>query len=227
MEDFIRIIEKLRSETGCPWDKEQTHMSLRPCMLEEAVEVIAAIRIMEETGDVENLVEELGDVLLQVIMHAQIGKEEELFTLEDVIQNISEKMIRRHPHVFDTIKVGDSKQVLENWEEIKKKEKENKSYITSPLREIPPELPALIRAPKVIRKINNVYEKQENDKEIIDAAINALESLRLVINTEDKRQLNEKIGQILLATSQICQHYKLSQEQILNDCIEDLIRQYE
>ena len=114
MDEFISIVEKLRSESGCPWDREQTHMSLRPCMMEEAVEVIAAIRILEESGDVENLVEELGDVLLQVVMHAQIGKEEGLFTLNDIIRNISEKMIRRHPHVFGDTKVdsSDRKSVL-------------------------------------------------------------------------------------------------------------------
>ena len=124
MDEFISIVEKLRSESGCPWDREQTHMSLRPCMMEEAVEVIAAIRILEESGDVENLVEELGDVLLQVVMHAQIGKEEGLFTLNDIIRNISEKMIKRHPHVSGDTKLDSSKHVLDNRDEIKKKEKE-------------------------------------------------------------------------------------------------------
>ena len=202
-------------------------MSLRPCMMEEAVEVIAAIRILEESGDVENLVEELGDVLLQVVMHAQIGKEEGLFTLNDIIRNISEKMIRRHPHVFGDTKVDSSKQVLENWDEIKKKEKENKSYISTPLREVPLELPALARAPKIIKKINHLYQPHTDYEKSINCAIEALESLKTEEKERDLDLLVEKIGQILLVTSQICQLHKLPQEQILNDCIEDMIRQYE
>ena len=149
-EDFLEIIKTLRSENGCPWDKEQTHESLRPCMMEEAAEVIAAIRILRETGNAENLREELGDVLLQVVMHSCIAEEEGIFTMAEVVNEIAEKMVRRHPHVFGDTEVDGSAQVLQNWEEIKKKEKEGKDWIPSPLREIPRELPALMRAPKVM-----------------------------------------------------------------------------
>ena len=132
-EDFLDIIETLRSENGCPWDRQQTHMSLRPCMAEEAAEVNAAIRILNETGSFENLREELGDVLLQVVMHAQIAKEEGLFAMEDVVSEVAEKMVRRHPHVFGNLSAKDSEEVLENWEEIKKKEKEGKNQAAFPL----------------------------------------------------------------------------------------------
>ena len=98
-EDFLDIIAMLRSENGCPWDKVQTHDSLRPCMMEEAAEVLAAIRIYDTTGNAGNLQEELGDVLLQVVMHAQIAKEEGIFTMEDVVNDVAQKMVRRHPHV--------------------------------------------------------------------------------------------------------------------------------
>ena len=98
-EDFLEIIKTLRSENGCPWDREQTHRSLRPCMTEEAAEVLAAIRIYETTGNWENLREELGDVLLQVVMHACIAQEEGLFTMEDVVNEVAAKMVRRHPRV--------------------------------------------------------------------------------------------------------------------------------
>ena len=94
--------------------------------MEEAAEVIAAIRIYNQTGNAENLREELGDVLLQVVMHARIAEEEGLFTMEDVVNEVAEKMVRRHPHVFGTVQADDSQQVLKNWEEIKKKEKEGK-----------------------------------------------------------------------------------------------------
>lgn len=106
MTEFERlqeIIARLRGENGCPWDREQTHASLKPACVEEAAEVVCGINILEKTGDAENLKEELGDLLLQVVMHAQIAEEENLFTIEDVIHGISEKMIRRHPHVFGTM----------------------------------------------------------------------------------------------------------------------------
>ena len=125
-EDFLEIIKTLRSENGCPWDREQTHESLRPCMMEEAAEVIAAIRIYNQTGNAENLREELGDVLLQVVMHARIAEEEGLFTMEDVVNEVAEKMVRRHPHVFGNEEYGSPEQNQARWEEIKRQEKEAK-----------------------------------------------------------------------------------------------------
>ena len=162
-QDFLEIIKALRSENGCPWDKEQTHMSLRPCLSEETAEVLAAIRIYEQTGSYENLREELGDVLLQVVMHSQIASEEGIFTMEDVVNEVSEKMIRRHPHVFGNISAENSEQALSTWEEMKKKEK---SKVISPLREIPSELPALTRAVKVLKKADKVYETGKDLKRL-------------------------------------------------------------
>lgn len=125
-DDFKEIIDRLRGEDGCPWDREQTYESLKPCMLNETVEALGAIDILKETGDSANLCEELGDMLLQVMLLSRIAQEEGRFTIEDVIQGISEKMIRRHPHVFGTDHVGDSEQVLVKWEEIKKQEKKGR-----------------------------------------------------------------------------------------------------
>ncbi|HOO27835.1 MAG TPA: MazG family protein, partial [Lachnospiraceae bacterium] len=159
--EFCEIIERLRAKDGCPWDREQTHASLRPCMTEEAAELVSSIRIYEETNDPENMIEELGDVLLQVVMHAEIAKEEQVFDINDVITTVSEKMIRRHPHVFGDVKADTTEKVLNNWEDIKKKEKEGKDWIENPLREIPLELPALRRAEKVQKKIDRQYEHQK------------------------------------------------------------------
>ena len=125
--DFREIIRRLRAPDGCPWDREQTHESRIPCMREEAQEAVEGIRLLEETKDADNLCEELGDVLLQVMMHSQIAEEEGLFTIDDVIQGISEKMIRRHPHVFGRGTANSSAEVLQTWEEIKKREKEEKA----------------------------------------------------------------------------------------------------
>lgn len=122
-DNLTSIIAKLRSKDGCPWDKEQTHESLIPCLLEETEEVIEGINILKKTGDGENLCEELGDVLLQVMLHSQIAKEKGLFTIEDVIQGISKKMIRRHPHVFGDKEAKNANDVIKSWEEIKAQEK--------------------------------------------------------------------------------------------------------
>lgn len=225
--DFIEIIRTLRSENGCPWDKEQTHHSLRPCMMEEAAEVLSAIRILEQTGNAENLREELGDVLLQVVMHAQIAKEEGLFTMEDVVNEVAEKMVRRHPHVFGEAEVESSGQVLENWEEIKKKEKEGKTWIESPLREIPMELPALTRAPKILKKVDKYYGQASSFEEDIENLKKAVERLEALKHTDYSPEAEKAVGDILLAVSDISRVYKLSQEQILTDRIADIIDRYE
>ena len=125
-DELKNVVAKLRGEGGCPWDREQTHASLKTTCIEEAAEVVCGINILEKTGNAENLKEELGDLMLQVVMQAQIADEEGLFSIEDVILGITDKMIRRHPHVFGDVRVSGSSEVLENWEIIKKKEKEGK-----------------------------------------------------------------------------------------------------
>ncbi len=129
-DELKEVIRKLRAEDGCPWDREQTHMSLKSACIEEAAEVIGGINAFDKTGNPENLKEELGDILLQVVMHAQIAEEEGVFTLEDVVCGIRDKMIRRHPHVFNGTKVNGTEEVLLNWEEIKAKEKEGKEDVS-------------------------------------------------------------------------------------------------
>lgn len=139
MSEFKRlreIVARLRAEDGCPWDRAQTHESLKPECIEEAAEVICGINILSETGDAENLKEELGDLLLQVVMHARIAEEEGLFTIDDVCREISEKMIRRHPHVFRSVEenaesgriINDPDKETLRWDEIKKLEKEGKEW---------------------------------------------------------------------------------------------------
>ncbi len=125
-EKLVEVVSRLRGEGGCPWDKEQTHMSLKTTCIEEAAEVVCGINILDKTGNASNLMEELGDLLLQVVMHAQIAREEGLFDIDDVIRSITEKMIRRHPHVFGEVTVSGTGEVLKNWEDIKKLEKQGK-----------------------------------------------------------------------------------------------------
>ncbi|MBD5454775.1 MAG: MazG family protein [Lachnospiraceae bacterium] len=128
-EELENIIARLRAPDGCPWDREQTHSSLKAACIEEAAEVVCGINILEDTGNSDNLKEELGDLLLLIVMHAQIAEEEGLFTMDDVICGISEKMIRRHPHVFGEETASDSGEVLDKWNAIKKQEKTGKEWM--------------------------------------------------------------------------------------------------
>ena len=225
-EDFLEIIRMLRSENGCPWDREQTHLSLRPCMTEEAAEVVAAIRIYEKTGRFEDLREELGDVLLQVVMHACIAQEEGLFTMEDVVNEVAEKMVRRHPHVFGEVKADTSDQVLRNWDEIKKVEKSGKEQTQTPLREIPLELPALTRASKVLKKADKLYENQGTFEESVESLKKAAEEME-ALGSDASDALSGCLGELLMAASNVARICKLPQEQILADKIDDLIEKYE
>lgn len=223
-EDFIRIIEMLRSENGCPWDRVQTHESLKPCVMEEAAELVSSIRIYEQCGNAENMCEELGDLLLQVVMHSQIAKEEGLFTMDDVIQGVSEKMVRRHPHVFGTGEADTPDVVVETWDEIKKKEKEGKSWIESPLREIPKEFPALTRASKVLKKTKKLYG-YEMERSLKECAAGLEEELDQ--EQPSKEAISARLGDILMQAADIAAQLKLPLEQILTDRIEDLIETYE
>lgn len=226
-EDFLKIIETLRSENGCPWDKVQTHESLKPCMMEEAAELLSSIRIYDKTGDAENMREELGDILLQVVMHSQIASEEGLFTMEDVVDEVSRKMIRRHPHVFGNVDAETPDEVLTNWDDIKKEEKKGKDWIESPLKEIPAELPSLTRAPKVLKKIDKLYEKGNTYEQDIESLQTSLDALKECKPEDGKDKLEKVMGDMLIQLSDIARIYKISQEQILYDRIEDLIEKYE
>lgn len=226
-EDLLEIIKTLRGEHGCPWDKVQTHESLRPCMTEEAAELLAAIRIYGQTGNFENMVEELGDVLLQVVMHARIAEEEGLFTMEDVVDEVSRKMVRRHPHVFGTGSAETPDEVLVNWEEIKKEEKKDKDWVKSPLREIPQELPALTRAAKVLKKADKYYAEGSSYEEDIQALKESADALGACRPEAYSKEVEKIVTDMLMRLSDIARICKISSEQALADRVEDLIDQYE
>lgn len=149
IEELVRIMARLRSPKGCPWDREQNHRSLRWHAVEEAYELMDAI----ETGDDRELEEELGDLLLQVVFHCQLANERSAFNLDKVARNIARKLIRRHPHVFGAVKVKNVDQVWANWEKIKRAEKQGTRHARpSALDGIPKHLPALLRAEKLMKK---------------------------------------------------------------------------
>lgn len=221
---FREIIRRLRAPGGCPWDREQTHKSLRPCLMEEAAETAAAIRIYEQTGNPDNLCEELGDVLLQVMMHGQIAEEEGIFTLDDIIDGVSRKMIRRHPHVFGDVQVDGSDEVLKNWDDIKRMEKKEQPWHqASELREIPEELPAMARAQKVLKKADKLYGNVDSMEESVGRLRQRLEELDTVEDAGRETILSD----MMLDLVNISRLQKVNAEQALTDKVANVIDAYE
>jgi tetrapyrrole methylase family protein/MazG family protein len=217
-EEFCGIIKQLRSEQGCPWDREQTHASLKQCLIEEAYEVLEGIDEYDKTKDFDNLREELGDVLLQVVMHSIIAKEEGIFTIEEVIDEIAQKMVRRHPHVFGDVLVDSSEGVIRNWEEIKKLEKKAKQQKDG-LEAIPKAFPALIRAQKVVKKSNKMYGEEaiwtdsEWKKEIS----------YLVAEEQERKRQEETMGKVLFELCKVAQKQQLNAEECLSEYVKNFI----
>lgn len=226
-EDLLEIIRILRSENGCKWDRAQTHQSLKPCIMEEAAELLAAIRIYDQTGNPENMREELGDILMLVVLHAQIASEEGLFTMADVVEEVSRKMVRRHPHVFGNEQADTTEQILATWDEIKKEEKKGKDWIESPLREIPKELPSLTRAAKVLKKVDKLYEKQKDYQESVEQLQKSASVLQNLEPATCSKELEQVMADMLVAMSNIARIYQISSEQVLADRIEEIIEKYE
>lgn len=216
-EELKRIVTALRAPDGCPWDRAQTHESMKTCLIEECYEVIEAI----DNKDIPNLREELGDVLLQVVMHSEIAKEEEWFTLDDVIDELSRKLVRRHPHVFGG-KVADTPQSgLAMWEDVKKQEKEIKNDNRLPLESVPKAFPANIRATKVLKKAEKEYGYNISREEVIDKIINSLEELRK--NEENSANLEC----ILLQSVNLSRILGENAENALTNAIEKVITRFE
>ncbi|WP_163183876.1 bifunctional methyltransferase/pyrophosphohydrolase YabN [Neobacillus sedimentimangrovi] len=224
--DFSRlrdIIAQLRGPNGCPWDKEQTHESLKKYLIEETYEVIDAIT----SGDIDHLIEELGDVLLQVLLHAQIGEDDGYFSIEDVIEGLSAKMIRRHPHVFGEVKVEDAKEVVENWQEIKRKEKGEVQ--TSFLEGVSKELPNLLRAYELQKKAAKVGFDWE---EIMPALEKVKEELEEFIKELDQTEgsltrAKKEFGDLLFAFVNVARFLKINPEEALFETNEKFIRRFQ
>lgn len=214
------IVEILRKE--CPWDREQTHESLRSCMIEEAYEVAEAI----DRGDFENLREELGDVMLQVIFHGILGDEAENFNIKDILNEESEKMIRRHPHIFcdDNIKTVDK--VLEKWENIKDKEKAD-SDLTDRLKDIPSALPALVRAAKVQKKAGTVGFDFEKLSDALDKIVEETEELKMAFEMSRQSQIEDEIGDLLFSVVNVARLLKVEPESALEKTVNKFIARIE
>ncbi|MDQ6631733.1 MAG: MazG family protein [Verrucomicrobiota bacterium] len=201
--DLLEVMAKLRSPEGCPWDREQTHLTLRYHAIEEVYELIDAI----EAGDDQELAEELGDLLLQIVFHCQLAHERGAFDFEKVARHITDKLIRRHPHVFGKTKVKNVEEVWANWEKIKRAEKHGTKYArASALDGIPKHLPALLRAEKLVKKARKA--------KLISAA-----PMKIVLR---KKELAEK----LFALTQSAQQKGWSAEDLLRAEIQKREREF-
>lgn len=219
--DLVNTIEVLRSEEGCSWDREQTHESIKNCLLEEAYEVIEAI----ENDDIDGLIEELGDVLLQVVFHSVIGKEDGYFNISDVIEAITSKMIYRHPHVFGNTVANTSEEVLKNWDELKKQEK-NYETITEEIEGIAKTLPALIKAHKVQKKVAKVGF---DFKDVIEAATKVEEEKNEILDvykTNNREKIMNEVGDLLFACVNVSRLLEVDEEEALNKSINKFIKRF-
>ena len=218
--DLVEIVKILRGEGGCPWDREQTHKTIRDDLIEETYEVIEAI----DTDDVDLLKEELGDVMLQLVFHAGIETDAGNFSIDDVSDGICRKMIYRHPHVFADVTADTSEEVLRNWENLKSDEKQRKT-ITDKLRAIPPQLPALMRATKVGKKAS-CFDFADTEG-VVEKLHEEMAELEQAISNGVSENVYEEVGDLLLTVTSLCRKLEVNAERALNDATDKFINRFE
>jgi MazG family protein len=219
LERLRAIVSLLRSPEGCPWDREQTHESLRAGLLEEACETIDAIT----RADDANLREELGDLLLQVVFHADLAGERGAFTLEDAAHEVCEKLIRRHPHVFGDVDAGDTTAVLRQWEQIKRAEKGDRAGV---MDGIPRALPALIRAQNVQRKAARVGFDWSDTSGVLDKFREELAELSAEMARQDRAGLEHELGDLLFTAVNLARKLGVEAELCLEQANQRFIRRF-
>ncbi|MBQ6601469.1 MAG: nucleoside triphosphate pyrophosphohydrolase [Clostridia bacterium] len=219
--DLLKIMELLRSPGGCPWDAEQTHESIRNSLIEETYEVIEAIN----KNDRELLLEELGDVLLQVVFHAQMEKEKESFDFTDVCDGICKKLVERHPHVFGTVSVENTDDVLRNWDDIKRKSKGQKTQ-GSAMEKIPRELPALMRAEKIQSKAKKVGFDWPEIGGALDALESEIKELKAAMQSGVQDEIDGELGDVLFSCVNVSRFLNVDPELALTRSNEKFIRRF-
>ncbi|MFZ4124526.1 MAG: nucleoside triphosphate pyrophosphohydrolase [Rickettsiales bacterium] len=220
---LLNIMAKLRNPNGgCPWDLEQNFKTIAPYTIEEAYEVADAIA----RGDMDGLKEELGDLLLQVVFHSQMAAEENLFTFEDVAQIIGEKMERRHPHVFGDATIKDAEAQTENWENIKAEERKRKSG-DSILADVPAALPALMRAEKLQKRAARVGFDWPDTRGVRDKILEELSECDEAIASGDKAHMQEEIGDLLFAVTNLARFHGIDPEEALRQTIAKFVKRFQ
>ena len=209
-ESLVEVIATLRGENGCPWDREQTHTSLKSTLIEETYETVEAI----DSGDPSKLKEELGDLLLNVMLQAQIAAENQDFTIYDVIDTLTEKLIRRHPHVFGNVEVDNADDVVNNWEAIKSQEagyEDRKSVVDG----IPNALPALLRGQKIQKRVARVGFDWDNIVDVIDKIDEELIEVKESLKDNDLNAIESEIGDLFFSIVNLCRFVDLQAEETL------------
>jgi MazG family protein len=220
--DLVTLMDRLRSPTGCPWDREQTYATLAPMILEEAYEAFEAVE-EATTGHPEELRDELGDLLFQIVFYAQVAKERGEFTIDDVTNSIHTKMVRRHPHVFGDVKADDSATVLLNWETMKAEERraagKSEDEKTSILDGVPSKAPALMEAHQLSTKAARVGFDWKSVEDIFDKLHEEIEELRAAIRNHVElkdeaahARVREELGDLLFAATNIARHMQVEPE---------------
>ncbi len=209
-ESLVEVIATLRGENGCPWDREQTHASLKPTLIEETYETVEAI----DSGDPGKLKEELGDLLLNIMLQAQIAAENRDFDIYDVIDSLTEKLIRRHPHVFGDVHVDNAEEVVKNWEAIKRQEtgyEDRKSVLDG----IPNALPALLRSQKIQKRAARVGFDWDNIADVLAKVDEELAEVKESLNENHPDAVEMEIGDLLFAVVNLCRFVDLQAEETL------------
>ena len=228
-QELQAIVATLRGENGCPWDRSQTHESLKLYTLEEAYEVNQAVSDLTKTGDCSNLKEELGDLLFQVLLQSQVAEDNGEFAIEDVIDGIARKMIHRHPHVFAGRQYSSVEEQQEDWEKLKAQEEGHKqSSFKETIDLIPDSFPALIRGQKIAKKAAAAGMLSTTDEDICKDLLTSVINLQLGTAGEDPKkqfqsdeELSEKLGEVLFTLCRFCAKYKVSGEMALLKKLED------
>tara|TARA_B100000927_G_scaffold291730_1_gene296288 strand:+ start:3441 stop:4217 length:777 start_codon:yes stop_codon:yes gene_type:complete len=211
LDELLKTFKQLRDpKDGCPWDREQNFKSIASCSVEEAYEVADAI----EREDYDSLKSELGDLLFQIIFHSKMAEENKLFTLEEVISELNDKLIRRHPHIFDKQQVNTSEESLLVWEDIKAKERSEKKY-NSLMDDVPKNLPGLTRAKKLQKRAARVGFDWKDKQKVFIKLEEEINELRLENKNNSIEGISEELGDVLFTLVNLCRHYDIEPEDII------------
>ncbi|MFO0793063.1 MAG: nucleoside triphosphate pyrophosphohydrolase [Candidatus Brocadiaceae bacterium] len=221
LHDLVELMRKLRSNEGCPWDKEQSHVSLKPHLVEETYEVIDAI----DSGDPAKIKEELADLFFHIIFHCQIAKEKGEFDIESIMALCLDKMTRRHPHVFGDATANTPEEVLRQWEEIKKKEKgyEERKFVVDGL---PKHLPALQKAQKLQKKVSKVGFDWKDIRDVIAKIDEELAEVKDAIQRNKPEHIEEEVGDLLFSVVNLSRFLKLDTENVLHKTIYKFVERF-
>lgn len=222
LDDLIKIMELLRGEGGCPWDREQTHKSIRNNLIEEAYEVVDAI----DRDSSVSLCEELGDLLLQVVFHSRMSEEAGEFSIDDVADGICKKLVLRHPHIFAGVKVENSDQVLNNWDEIKKQEKGQKT-VSDTIHSVPRIFPALVRSQKVQKRAAKSGFDYPDAKMAFGDLEKETEEFNVALSEKDAAACREELGDILFSCVNVARMLDIDAEECLTEACDKFVRRFD